>query len=71
MKTQEQKILAHLKKYKTITSWDAIQTYGATRLAAIIFNLKAKGHIIISINQSCAITGKRWCVYRLVQGVRK
>jgi hypothetical protein len=33
----------HLLKHKTITSWQAIQLYKATRLSAIIFNLKDKG----------------------------
>lgn len=38
-------ILNHLKKYGVITSWDAIKLYKATRLSAIIFNLR-KQHII-------------------------
>lgn len=32
----------HLKKYGSITSWEAIQNYKATRLSAIIFNLRKK-----------------------------
>lgn len=36
------KVLEHLKKYGSITSWDAIQKYGATRLSAIIYNLKKR-----------------------------
>ena len=34
------KIIEHLKTYKTITSLEAIELYGATRLSAIIFNLR-------------------------------
>ena len=32
----------HLTKYGSITSWDAIEKYKATRLSAIIFNLRKK-----------------------------
>lgn len=32
----------HLKKHKSITSWEAIQNYGATRLSGIIYVLKHK-----------------------------
>lgn len=43
-----QKVLAHLQERGSITSWEAIKLYGATRLSAIIFNLKEKGYIIIT-----------------------
>jgi len=33
-------VLEHLKEYGNITSWEAIQKYKATRLSAIIYNLK-------------------------------
>ena len=32
----------HLRKYGSITSWEAIQNYKATRLSAIIFNLRKR-----------------------------
>ena len=32
----------HLIKYGTITSWEAIKEYGATRLSAIIYTLRHK-----------------------------
>lgn len=32
----------HLKEKGTITSWEAIKEYRATRLSAIIFNLRKK-----------------------------
>ena len=38
--SKTQKVLDHLKKRGTITSWEAINLYGATRLSAIIFNLR-------------------------------
>ena len=41
-------VKAHLIKNKSITSWVAIELYGATRLSAIIFNLRneAKMNIV-------------------------
>jgi ribulose bisphosphate carboxylase small subunit len=46
--TQLQTILAHLKQKKArgITSWDAISTYGITRLAHYIHLLRASGYRI-------------------------
>lgn len=46
MINKTQKVLEHLVTYKTITSWEAIQKYRASRLSVIIFNLKERGHII-------------------------
>ena len=46
METKTKKVALHLIKYKKITSWDAITKYKATRLGAIIFNLRKKGFII-------------------------
>jgi hypothetical protein len=43
--SKKDKVLAHLKKHKSITSWAAIDNYGATRLAAIIFDLRYTHHI--------------------------
>jgi hypothetical protein len=55
MKTFETKtgnVKKHLQKKGSITSWDAIIKYQATRLSAIIFNLKNKhGMIIESVRQ--------------------
>lgn len=36
-------VLRHLQRHGSITSWEAIQEYGATRLSAIIFNLRHSG----------------------------
>lgn len=33
-------ILLHLQEYGSINSWEAIKEYGATRLSAIIYNLR-------------------------------
>lgn len=46
-KTKE--VLKHLEKKGSITSWEAIKLYGATRLSAIIFNLRERGYVIDSL----------------------
>jgi hypothetical protein len=43
MKTKKHKVLEHLHRFKSITSWQAITKYRATRLSAIIFRLKEEG----------------------------
>lgn len=49
-KTKE--VLEHLKKYGSITSLEAIELYGATRLSAIIYNLR-KDYEIDGIDSQC------------------
>lgn len=44
------KVLEHLQKNGSITSWEAIEKYGATRLNVIIYNLH-KNHIINSVDE--------------------
>ena len=41
-------ILDHLNQYGSITSMQAIELYGVTRLAAIIFKLRKNGYKIIT-----------------------
>lgn len=48
VKTQRDAILWHLQNYGSITSWQAIKNYGVTRLAAIVSELKKRGHNIDS-----------------------
>ena len=68
-KTKE--VLKHLQTYGTITSMEAINLFGATRLSAIIFNLRKKGYNIISVDK---VTKDRYghtvpySEYTLVQG---
>lgn len=42
-------VLDYLKKNGSITSWEAIENFGATRLSAIIYNLR-KNYVINSID---------------------
>ena len=42
--SRQQKILKYLKTYKTLTSLEAINMFGETRLSARIFDLKKDGY---------------------------
>ena len=53
VKSQSDAILWHLKKYGSITSYEAIKEYGATRLSAIIFNHRKDGYNIDSMPLQC------------------
>ena len=64
-KSQKDMILIHLQMYGTITSWEAIEKFRATRLSGIIFNLKEEGHNISSKTENR--DGKHWAVYTLHQ----
>lgn len=44
------KIIEHLNKHGSITSMEAIELYGATRLSAIIYSLRNKGYMIDTID---------------------
>ena len=47
--TKLNQVKNHLIEKGQIDSWTAINLYGATRLSAIIFNLRVEGHNIDSI----------------------
>lgn len=47
--TQTQAVLDWLKTHASISSMEAIQSFGATRLSAIIFNLRKKGYNIETV----------------------
>ena len=44
--TQKEQVLAHMKKFKSITTWDAFTEYRITRLSARIADLEADGVLI-------------------------
>lgn len=49
--TLQDRVLQYMKENGSITSWEAIREFGATRLSAIIYNLRYKeGLNIISKN---------------------
>lgn len=62
--SKKSKILNHLKTYGSITSWEAIEKYRATRLSAIIKNLRNEGYHIDTIMKSNGET--RYALYVLV-----
>lgn len=48
MRGQRAAVLEYLKKHKSITSLEAFEKFGATRLSAIIFVFREKGMNIIT-----------------------
>ena len=52
-KDKTSEILKHLKVKGSITSIDAFKLYGATRLSAIIFNLRKRGYDITTESEEC------------------
>jgi hypothetical protein len=46
--TKTKMVLAHLTYSSSITSLEAVKLFSATRLSAIIFNLRKKGHNIVT-----------------------
>lgn len=47
MENKTKKVLEYLKEKGNITSWEAIEKFGATRLSAIIYNLRYKYNLDI------------------------
>ena len=60
-KTKALQIKKHLIEKGTIDSWTAIELYGATRLSAIIFNLRMNGHNIDSIPRTAYDRNQELC----------
>lgn len=46
--TQKEMVFKHLQEFGSITSWEAIMEYGATRLSDIIYRLRNDGYNIKS-----------------------
>ena len=61
--SQNDAILAHLERGESITPLEALEKYQCFRLAARIYDLRLKGHVI---RQETAYTkeGKRFAMYR-------
>lgn len=55
--TKTKAIKQHLEEKGNITSWGAIKEYGATRLSAIIYNLRYKYNMNI-VNQEVVFTDR-------------
>ncbi len=65
--TQTQKVLEYMKSGHTITSWEAIQKFHATRLSDIIFRLRHGGHEIIT-HKERSKDGTNYARYELIVG---
>lgn len=52
MKGQRQAILKHLITHGSITSMQAFQEYGVTRLSAIIHDFRSMGMNILTVDES-------------------
>jgi hypothetical protein len=63
--SQIKQVERHLKKRKSITTWDAIQLYGITRLSALIFTLREDGYNIESKRIDDKNSRKWWTKYSL------
>ena len=48
-KTMKERVLDHLKKHKTITSWEAYSKLGCTRISEYIRQLRCDGYLIESV----------------------
>lgn len=58
-----QQVLNHLIENKKIDTWTAIEKFGATRLSAIIFNLRNRGFVIDTINKCVLDRNLNVCNY--------
>lgn len=61
--TKFEQVKKHLLKKKSITSWDAITLYKATRLSAIIFSLRKSGWDIATKSVSSKDVNGNACTY--------
>ena len=61
--TQKQQIKEHLLSGRPLTSWEAIEKWHCTRLAAVIDVLKKEGINIQSTMKKNFNTGKRYAEY--------
>jgi Helix-turn-helix domain len=64
-KSQNEEILAHLKKGRSISPIEALERFGCMRLGGRIYELKKQGHQIetVMVQQN----GKRYAEYRLAR----
>lgn len=73
-KSQISEVIAHLRKYKSITSYEAIKKYGATRLSGIIFILRERGFGIeteMTQGKNRYGHGTSYAIYHLVKDLEE
>lgn len=62
--SQEAAILNYLRKGKKLTTLEALRRFGCFRLSARVYDLRVRGHIIVS--KTIQVSGKRVAEYSLV-----
>lgn len=55
--TQQDRVLSYINEFGSISSLEAFADLGVTRLSAVIFRLKRKGH---SIDTKTESSNNRW-----------
>lgn len=63
--TKHDQVRVHLKSKRQISSLEAIKLYSATRLSAIIFNLRKSGWDIVSVPMQIKDRNGNTCIYSL------
>lgn len=68
MKTQTERVLHYLKKHRGITSMQAFEMFGITRLSAVIFELRRKYEIASERTEGKNRYGEKvwFSTYRLI-----
>lgn len=64
------RILNHLEKYGSITSWEAIIEYGCSRLSEYIRQLRADNYLIMNVTEKGTNRygePTKWVRYTLVE----
>jgi hypothetical protein len=61
--TKRSQVKEYLKKRKVITSWEAIEKFGATRLADIIYDLRKSGWKIATTSITMKDRNGNNCTY--------
>lgn len=71
MESLQKQVLKHLEKVGKISTWEAIEKFHCTRLSAVIFELRKKGHNITTTDvyyQTKDGKLKKYGLYRLEKG---
>lgn len=50
-KTQTDELINFLQDHKEISSWEAFERFGITRLSGLIYEIKRKGYVIKTDNR--------------------
>ena len=65
--SQQDQILQHMKRKRTITPMKALDYFGCFRLASVIHRLRQEGYVIVTEMRESKSTGNKYAQYRLVK----